>query len=255
MMVEVKCVETVCEEGVTEKRKDVPIEDKKRDLILVLLIIIALLILCIVIIPFLFRARETGEKIGQVAGTSAGLAVGSYYGVTQGLEEGYDAGKIQGLSAEDINATIANEMTTIGKLNVLEAEDQMVDDYSQGKDYKALFVYKTKATFSVNLDEADITVENNEVEIILPQIEVDFVIDENESEKLIEWQKYFWSGSTEAGYLGYMNSMKMIKNMAAKEMTNYDELMELAKESAKRQVEILVESVLVDKKRITIKFA
>lgn len=265
MMQEVACKEVDYEEAdykevdskeavVIEKGEEVKIGDIKKILFLVLLIICSILILSILIIPLLFSARETGEKIGHVAGTSAGLAVGSFYGVTQGLEEGYDAGKIQGLSAEDTNAAIANEMTTIGKLNVLVAEDQMIDDFSQGKDYKALFVYTTKATFSVNLDEAEIIVENDGVEIILPQIEVDFVIDENESEKLVEWQKNFWSGSTEAGYLGYMNSMKMIKNTAATEMTNYEELMEQAMESAKKQVEILVDSVLVDKKRTTIRF-
>lgn len=216
---------------------------KSGSVFLFIILIIALLIVGVFIVPFCCGAQNTGDGLGSMTGSAVGLAVGSFEGITSGIAEGAKAGKEEGLSAKDTEVAVANEMANVGKLDVLEAEDQFVNDYREGSDYKALFVYKAKATFSVNLDEADIQKTEAGVLILLPDVECEFIIDENESQKLAEWQKYFWSGSTEDGYIGYMNSMAQIKEKAADEMTNYDYLMDQARSSAKKQVQILAESV------------
>lgn len=212
-------------------------------IILGTILFITFLVFIFEIVPFYKRVKNAGEQIGSTAGQMAGIAVGSYDGVTKGLVQGYGDGKVEGLSAKDTDVKIANEMTSLGKLDVLVAEDQFVNDFREGKDYKALFVYKAQTVFSVNMESAEISIEGNTLKIVLPQPECEFIIDENESEKLVDWQKYFWSGSTESGYIGYMNSMAEIKKKAATEMTNYDRLMEQAKASAIKQVSILADSV------------
>ncbi len=198
-------------------------------------------------------AKDFGAGVGTAAGKFAGTVKGSFEGITQGLASGYEAGAQQGLSAEDTNVEIS-EITAMGKLDVLAAEDQIVNDFEEGRDYKALFVYKTQAVFSVDLGQAEITEEDSAVTITLPGPEVDFIIDENESEKMAEWQKYFWSGNTEAGYIGYMNSMAQIKEKAAEEMRKNDYLMRQAEESARKQVEALARSICVEDKQITVRF-
>lgn len=206
------------------------------------------------VIRFYLAAKETGEGIGKIAGRTVGTAVGSFDGITKGLAEGYGDGREQGLKAEDTDAKVVNEMASIGRLDVLVAQDQFTNKFEQGNDYKALFVYKAQAVFSVNLENADISVSENELQVVIPKPECEFEIDESESEKLAEWQKHFWSGSTEAGYIGYMNSMEQIRKKAASEMSNYDVLMQQAETSAKKQVEILVNSVTGNRYNVKVIF-
>ncbi len=215
----------------------------KGRIILSVILFITFTAFLFIVMPLLFNAKKTGELIGNTAGWAAGTALGSFDGITEGLEEGYGDGKEEGLSAKDTDVKVANEMISVGKLEVLVAEDQFIDEFREGTDYKALFVYKAQTVFSVNLESAEISKEGNTIKIALSEPECEFIIDEKESEELAEWQKYFWSGSTEAGYIGYMNSMAEIKKKAAVEMTNYDSLMEQAKTSAKKQVTILADSV------------
>lgn len=216
--------------------------------------ILFIIFFSLVILPFYINAEEKGKYWGDTAGKAAGAALGSLDGITRGLEEGYEEGQRQGVSAEDTNVRIANEMTAIGKLDVLVAQDQFVDDFRQGNDYKALFVYKANARFSVNLEEASVSLDGTDLQISIPTPECEVEIDADESEKLAEWQKHFWSGSTEAGYIGYLNSMKQIKKRAVTELSNYDVLLEQAKVSARKQVGILVSAVTGDRFHIEVVF-
>ena len=235
---------TVVEEVIPEEIMQTVQPVKKNGIIFLSVILaVMILLLAIAVAPFYSNAKKAGEDIGNKIGWATGKALGSYDGITSGLSEGYNDGKTQGLRAEDTETKIANEMTSIGKLDVLKAESQFVDNFREGNDYKALFVYKTQAAFSVNLENADISVNEDDLTLILPEPECEFSIDEDESEKLADWQKFFWSGSAEAGYIGYMNSMEQIKKRAASEMSNYDALMELAKKSAKKQVQMLADAI------------
>lgn len=201
-----------------------------------------------------FRAQEAGNYLGTTAGKIVGTAVGSYNALTEGIAAGAEAGKQQGLSAEDTEVKIGNSIKNIGKLDVLIAEGQIHNDLQEGNEYKALFVYKTNITFSVDLEAAEIVPSDKGIKIILPPVEMEFDINENESEKLAEWQKHFWSGSEEAGYTAYMNSMAKIKEKAGDEMENYGVLMEQAKDFAKTKVRDLAKSVYVSKKNIEVVF-
>lgn len=212
-----------------------------------------LIFILILFVLVLYKADTLGADAGSAAGTFAGKVTGSFLGITQGLASGYEAGTEQGLSAEDTNIEVS-EITGMGKLDVLVAEDQIVNNFEEGEDYKALFVYKAKATFSVDLSQAEIISDSTSITIQLPDPEVDFVIEENESEKMVEWQKFFWSGNTEAGYIGYMNSMSQIKEKAAEEMKNNQYLMQQAKDSAKSQVEMLARSAGIGEKQIQVGF-
>lgn len=199
------------------------------------------------------KAVTVGTDAGNAAGTFVGKVTGSFEGITQGLASGYKAGIEQGLSAEDTNIEVS-EITGMGKLEVMVAEDHIVNNFEEGDDYKALFVYKGKARFSVDLSQAEIISDGVSITIKLPDPEVDFVIDENASEKMVEWQKYFWSGNMEAGYIGYMNTMSQIKDNAAEEMKSNQYLMQQAKDSAKSQVEMLARSANMGEKQIRVEF-
>lgn len=192
--------------------------------------------------------------IGGTLGALAGTANGSYDGITEGLGKGYEAGREEGLSANDTKVDIVSEIKEIGKLEVLRVESEIVDSFGVGDDYKGLFLHKGIATFSVDFSKINIMREDSIITIVLPNPEVEFGIDESESEKMVEWQKYFWSNDTEAGYTAYMNSMEQIKEKSATEMENYEDLERLAKESAKKQVEILVSSVSGEEIEVQINF-
>lgn len=210
-------------------------------------------ILVVIGVFLIFGARRIGAGIGETAGSFAGTVKGSFDGITQGLAGGYEAGREQGLAAEDTEVEVS-EITAVGKLDVLAAEDQIVDRFQEGEDYQGLFVYKAEAVFSVDLTQAEVTDDGGVVTIRIPGPEVDCIIDENESEKMAEWQKHFWSGNAESGYIGYMNSMVRIKEGAAEEMKKNEYLMKQAKESAIRQVETLARSVSVEGRQIIVEF-
>lgn len=196
----------------------------------------------------------TAWNMGDMWGTFAGKANGSYNGITEGLGKGYEAGREEGLSAKDTEVDIASKIKEIGKLEVLSIDDQILNVFELGDAYKALFAYKGIATFSIDFSKVEINDEGSTVEIVLPTPEVEFSIDENETKKMAEWQKFFWSGDAEAGYDAYMNSMVEIKNKTADELENYAEWERLAKESAEKQVEMLVRSASSKEKEIHIYF-
>lgn len=212
-----------------------------------ILIIILEIIILIITISFCHILKSSCNGLGNLVGTSVGAAVGSYKGYKDGKEDGLNPN-------DDTFVFISNKMQEIGNLQVLIAEDEFINEFNIGKKYKALFRYKAKTIFSVDLTSAQIINKDSDIIIKLPIPKVDFTIDENESEKLAEKQKHFWSGNSEDGYIAYMNSMKEVKKNAASEMTNYTPLMQQAKLSAKKQIQILTSSLGVQEKNIKIIF-
>lgn len=200
------------------------------------------------------KAKVAGDFWGGTAGKFAGDAVGSLDAITGGMAKGAEAGKQQGLSAEDTEVRIGNEIKNTGKLDVLIAESQFTNTYKEGQDYKALFAHQVDVTFSDDLKAAIVEHDETNIKIILPEPEAECIINENESKKLAEWQKYLWSGSAESGYIAYINSMAQIQEKSVSEIKNYDDLMMQAKEAAKIQVENLVNSIRVQGKTIQIIF-
>lgn len=211
------------------------------------------LILFIVVVPFYCNAREYGRRFGEATENIVGKAVGSYKGITEKIPEGREAGKKEGLSAKDINVEVV-QIQSIGKLEVLEAKVALEDKLTIGDDYLGLFVYHGTAVFAVDLQEAKITDYDDKVEIDLALPEVDLNIDDSETEKIDEWQKHFYSGSADKGYQAEMNSRKIIENASKDKIINYNDIMEQAKDSAKKQVGYLVGAICGETKSVSVSF-
>lgn len=121
----------------------------------------------------------------------------------------------------------------------MEAKVRLDDSHKIGEKYSAIYIYKADAVFAVDLQEAEIVEEGAQITIRVKKPDLTFYIDEAETEKLAEWQKNFFSGSTEDGYKAYMNSRIEMEKKSAEEIANYDTLMDMAQESAKSRSSFL----------------
>jgi hypothetical protein len=237
-----------------EQEKSMKLHGSSLCAILWLIFFVLTAVLVVFIIPFCVKAKEQGKMIGNTEGKIAGVAVGSYEGVTKGISQGKEDGKKQGESAEDTDVRIANEMTSMGKLDVLTAKTQILNNFNQGNDYKALFVYEATAVFSVNLEEAVVEVDDDNLIVTIPVPVCELTWDEEASQKIAEQQTHFWSGEEQSGYNAYMNSMKEITNKTEESMINYETLMGQAKDSAIRQIEIIAGSMNGNNYKIEVAF-
>lgn len=120
---------------------------KKRSVMFLVPILVVSGLLFVILIFTYINAKETGNNVGNITGRTVGTALGSFDGFTKGLEEGYEDGKRQGLSAEDTNVIVANEMASIGKLDVLVAFDQFVDNVSEEMIIKLYLFIKQRLYF------------------------------------------------------------------------------------------------------------
>lgn len=189
-------------------------------------------------------AYTHGNEMGKRIGSLAGKAVGSFAGMTEGREQGFADGKAAGLSAEDTVAEIANGLHQINHLEVLVASVKASNIHTIGDDdYKAIYLLKGNAVFTVDLSKAVIDLKDNELKVLLPLPEGKLFIDQSKIEKIAEYQKHFFSGSAESGFEAYLNSLQNISEATAETLDNYDVLIEAAKESAKKQVQQLALSV------------
>ncbi len=201
-------------------------------------------------------ASSKGGSMGQDLGSKVGNAIGSFEGFTKGRSEGEEAGKSAGLSADDTAAEIANEIHKVENLEVLVASVKVTDMHSIGQDneYAALYLVKGEAVFSVDLASAKIEFQNDTIHITLPRPKVELHFDQSQIDKAAEYQKYYFSGSAEDGFDAYLNTMTKLKETTADELDNYDELLDEAKESAKKQVAQLATSANMRKRNVYIEF-
>ncbi len=204
---------------------------------------------------FLLNSAEIGSSIGSGAGKMTGLAVGSYKGVTTGMEDGARAGKESGLSAEDTTAEISRTVQNLGNLEVLVANVEIPDYHEVGNKYAALYLFRGSAVFSVDLMQASISrTSDGEVIILLPEPTSAVHINDSETELLAEYQRKFFNGNADDGFQSYLNSLRMIDTISPEKVSNYSMLMEMARNSAKKQVRLLSESVCANCSKITVLF-
>ncbi len=202
-----------------------------------------------------YRAADIGAGIGSGAGKVTGMAVGSYKGVTEGIETGFSEGKAAGLTSEDLTMEITETVRNIGNLEVLAANVEIPDYHEVGKKYAALYLFRGSALFTVDLTRASISrTAEGELVVLLPEPEAVVRIDDSETELLAEYQRKFFNGSADDGFQAYLNSLRLIDTIALDKVSNYDVLMDLARSSAKKQVEMLVSGVCVNCSRVTIVF-
>lgn len=254
---------------IAEALKEITAEGRKRweksDLRRVILKFIAVIILTLavtlLIIPTLNykkTAEEKGTKLGGSVGSFVGRAMGSYDGVTKGIPAGEEAGKAQGLSAEDTEAEIKGAIERVGRLQVLTAGVKMQNITTMGgdnDDYAALSLVKGNAVFTVDLKKCRIVYDrnNNGIIIFVPAPEADVYIDDNQTEKLAEYQKHPYSGSTVDGFKMAINSMNRTDEEMKKQISGYELLEEQARESAEQMIKKLAGEVSRGK-TITVNF-
>ncbi len=223
---------------------------------IIIFIIIALL--CIAIFVNVgyafFKAKEIGGGIGSAAGTTAGKFTGSYEGITQGLAKGAAEGKEDGLSAQDTEVDIGNRVVAMGNLEVLSASVVMHDLLEISDKNKALLAFYGDITFTVDLSEAEIKIDDNKYTVNLPMPVAKLRIDDKKSEQLASYMKHSWSGSNEDGYTAVMNSIKELTINAEETVTNYKLLRDSAEESAKKQVTFLIQSATNEGVNVDVKF-
>lgn len=217
--------------------------------------ILAALIL-IFAIYYNVNAASFGNSLGQGTGALVGKALGSLEGMTKGREEGTVAGKAAGLSAQDTKADIADEIRKVSNLEVLVASVKINDFHSIGDnvEYAALYLLKGDVVFSVDLSQAEIEIQNNDIQITLPRPHGELYIDQSQVEKVAEYQKHFFSGSAEDGFDAYLNSMEKVYEASAETLDNYDVLIQTAKASTEKQVRQLALSVTVNSPQINVEF-
>ena len=216
--------------------------------VLLLLIFAAAVFFCV-------SASRFGATAGSASGTAVGLAVGSYRGVAEGISACAEAGTEAGLSAEDTTSVVKTELEETGRLQVLVAGVKLTDHHSVGNDYAALYILKGSAVFTVDLEQAAVSGdEKSGIDITCPEPEVTVFIDENETEKLAEYQRYRFAGSAEDGYKAYLNTMTASVEEVRQSVENYDALMEQAKAAAKTQIEALARSVRGGAAAVNVKF-
>lgn len=195
--------------------------------------------------------------VAPAIGMAAGAAMGSFRGVTQGIVAGTEAGKEAGLSAEDTTVKIGNKMTETGNLQVMLVDLRLTDVYlhpeSNKPDYAALLDIKGEGVFSVDLTQSEVKYNETEKQITIAIPEPVFTpyLDDNTVEILAEYKPRFLDGSTINGYQGYLNSRTQIDKRLQEEMLS---MLEPAKESALKQVELLARSVCGSEVSIQVSF-
>ncbi len=220
-----------------------------------LLILVIALAVCALSVGLFLNAEEVGKAVGSTAGSSVGKAVGSFEGVTKGLGAGYESGKAEGLSAEDTEAEVMTAVQELGNLRVLVANVDIPNYHELGKKYAALYLFRGSAVFSVDLTKAVITRSaDGAVTVTLPEPTAKVSINDSETKLLAEYQAAFFNGSAEDGFEAYLNTLKAVDNIALEEVSNYENLLTMARDSAKKQVRRVTESVCVNCGTVTVEF-
>lgn len=187
-----------------------------------------------------FVGSSSGESFGKIAGTVVGTVEAA-----KDAQNAYINGKEEGLSAEDTKAYITNSFENVGNLEVLASSVTLTNVNSVGEDYKALYLLKGDAIFSVDLSNTQFTIDtnNNKVIVYAEKPVVDIYINDMQTQKLATYQKKRWTGTSEEGYIQYMNSMKNAESEIREKVADYDALVESAISAEKQQIQFLVQSI------------
>ena len=202
------------------------------------------------------RASMIGTSIGSFSGKVVGTAIGSAKGITTGASEGAKAGAEEGLSAKDTTVDIKSAVTSIGKLEVMDAEVTMVNDHKIGNTYRSLYLISGNIVFTVDFHKADVTFsqDGSEVYIRIPRPEPELYVDFNSTKQLAESQKFSLSVDAEDGLKAYLNSWKKTMESFDQAIDNYEDLVTAAEETAKKQVVLLVSNLSGADRTIKVEF-
>lgn len=211
------------------------------------LVLVALIVFLSSILPLLKTARTHGQNIGEASGKVVGTAVGSVEGAISGISDGADAGREDGLSAEDtvveISSTIESNINSLGSLEVLIANVDLTTFHEVGNTYAALYLSRANAVFTVDLSEVTVTHKEGLISIVLPKPSVEVKFDPTQTELLADWHKKYFNGIDSDGFEAYLNTFSATKNISEDKISNYDVLINLASESAVKQITEIANAV------------
>lgn len=175
-------------------------------------------------------------------------------------------GVLQGLTADlrfkESNVDISS-ISTIGVLDVLTADVNMIDDITIGASsspqYKRIFSKKGTAVYSVNLEKIEVFYSESvsgtkTVFMKLPKLEVKLYIDERTTNQIAEYQKKGWTGNAEDGFRTYMKTAESGYEEMKKSLQQYDGLMMQAEESAIERISQLASAVFVENAKFEVFF-
>lgn len=214
----------------------------------------------VIMINVRINAEASGSEVGTGTGTAVGKVIGSLEGMTVGQKEGAEKGKEEGQSAKDTEAKIKGKIQEVQKLEVLIASGTFSDILKVGDDtdpgYAALISTKYNAVFTVDLADADISLEEDELHIVLDQPTVELKSD-GDIDLKNEYQKQgfiFKTGSAQDGYTLAVNSMNEIQEKATERLAEDESLMSSARTAAKNQLKDLVNAVSISKPETFVEF-
>ncbi len=222
------------------------------------LIVLAVIVVVgtVVSTGFLVYFHGKADEIGSGIGGTTGKIVGTVYGSVDGFNEGIEAGAQAGLSAEETNAEVKSTIENVGNLQVLVAGVTLKNLHEIGDTYKSLSVISGEIVFTVDLSTIELRLneDNNELFVLTASPVPTLYLDHGSTELLAETQKFSWSVNAEDGLQAYLNSMAKIEEQVEESVSNYDDLLNTAEQSAKRQIEQLIKSATGKDRTIIIEF-
>ena len=224
---------------------------------------LVLLLMAVIFAFSLYRmimARSIGRDIGSDTGSLVGKAIGSFLGMTEGREKGRDAGKEAGLSAEDTEAVISSQLHQLENLEVLVASVKLSNFHEIGqkdsfKYYAALYLVNGNVVFTVDMSQAEISAQSDDLYITLPKPSGSLYLDDSSVDKVAEYQTKLFNGNAEDGFDAYLNTMTKIQDASEETLDNYETLLSAAKKAAEHQVTLLAKSASNDYDQVIITFA
>ena len=224
---------------------------------------IVLLLTAVIFAFSLYRmvmAKSIGSDIGSDTGSLVGKAIGSFLGMTEGRDKGLDAGKEAGLSAEDTEAVISSQLHQLENLEVLVASVKLSNFHEIGqkdsfKYYAALYLVNGNVVFTVDMSQAEISAQSDDLHIKLPKPKGTLYLDDSSVEKVAEYQTKIFNGSAEDGFDAYLNTMTKMQEASEETLANYETLVSAAEEAATNQVTLLAKAASDNYDQVIITFA
>lgn len=197
-----------------------------------------------------FSVYQTGMNVGAAMGTAVGSAVGSKNGLNTGIADGRKAG----LSAVETTAVLEEKMEAAGRLQVLAAGVTLNNAQKVGTAYNAIEILKGDLVFTVDLQNATVSVNDTQAVILIETPQVQFYLDELESEKIMEVSKFSLITNAEDGVTAFLNSRIATVKSVEENIQGYKTLMDSAKEAAIAQTKSLAEAACGGSKTVVVGF-
>ena len=236
-------------------------------------IVVFIIVFCLTVsmISFRARAKNMGNTLGEQTGTAVGRAMGSWSGMTKGWPKGIADAIVDENTIPDAKAEITGRFQEVGKLEVLAASGTYTHAIKVGKDeeviddedvikgdvadvyFAQLLSQEYSAVWTVDLNSVSVEEVDGVLKIEVDQPKVEFNTD-GSPDIIGEFEKYKNWGKSKQGAIVCVNAFNNLIEQAEEEFENDQNMMDSAKESAKKQIEQLVENVSISKPRTIIDF-